>query len=179
MHVTIPFDDLMNFRATLKQHSQIDSFRNDGEIPVIRRLLSKLAFHSTRPVDIPSSNDLEQVIHANDNQSTIEQTKSSVGIISLYAAQSYSISRAIQNPEIPISTVDAFQGSENDLIILTTVRTKSIGFSADPKRLNVAISRAKGQLIIIGNRDLLEENVLWREILNYIQKNGCIMDGLS
>ena len=78
-----------------------------------------------------------------------------------------------------MSTVDAFQGSEKDLIILTTVRTKSIGFSADPKRLNVAISRAKGQLIIVGNRDLLETNALWKDILSYIRENGCILDGLS
>lgn len=73
---------------------------------------------------------------------------------------------------IRFSTVDAFQGNEKDVIILSTVRSKSIGFSADPCRLNVAITRARSQLIIVGNRELLERDNLWKRVLAYIAKNG-------
>ena len=125
----------------------LDSFRNPGEIPIIRSILSKLSTNFATNISTESLN-------------STSESFSSVGIISLYAAQSFALAKIFSANSIQVSTVDAFQGSEKDLIILTTVRTKSIGFSADPKRLNVAISRAKGQLIIVGNRDLLETNAL-------------------
>lgn len=80
---------------------------------------------------------------------------------------------------IRFSTVDAFQGNEKDVIILSTVRSKSIGFSADPCRLNVAITRARSQLIIVGNRELLERDNLWKRVLAYIAKNGRFLDSAS
>ena len=109
----------------------VDSLVNPGEVEIIRRLL------------------------AESRQGEEEETPS-VGVISLYAAQARTLARSLTDPNIQISTVDAFQGSEKDAIILSTVRSKAIGFSADPKRLNVAITRAKGQCVIVGNRVLLE-----------------------
>lgn len=105
-----------------------------------------------------------------------EEGPVSCGIISLYAAQCWLLNKHIQLPSIQISTVDAFQGNEKDLIILSTVRSKSIGFTADPRRLNVAITRAKSQLIVIGNKHLLETNHLWCTILKTIATNGRIID---
>jgi ATP-dependent RNA/DNA helicase IGHMBP2 len=57
-----------------------------------------------------------------------------------------------------ISTVDSFQGSELDFIIISTVRSNSkgkVGFIKDPRRLNVALSRPKEGLIIIGDLNTL------------------------
>ena len=67
---------------------------------------------------------------------------------------------------IQISTVDAFQGAEKPIIILSTVRTQHIGFINDPKRVNVALTRSKRHLIIFGNYDLLNSNRLWGQILS-------------
>ena len=52
-----------------------------------------------------------------------------------------------------IHTVDSFQGREADAVILTSVRTNSLGFWSDYRRLNVAMTRAKHVLRIIGNTE--------------------------
>ena len=118
-----------------------DSFVNPGEVTVMYRLVNEV---------LPS--------------------EASIGVISLYSAQCRALAHCITNPRVQIATVDAFQGSEKDLILLSTVRSRSIGFSADPKRLNVAITRARGQLVIVGNRLLLESNSLWKQILQYVEE---------
>lgn len=82
-----------------------------------------------------------------------------------------------------IGTVEEFQGQEFDVILISTVRscqefipfdvTHSLGFVASPKRLNVAISRAKSLLIIIGNPTLLCQDVHWRSVVKYCIDKGC------
>ena len=103
----------------------------------------------------------------------------SVGVISLYAAQCWSLQKRVEEESVQISTVDAFQGNEKDFVVLSTVRSRSIGFASNPQRMNVAITRAKGQLIIVGNRNLLSKDRLWHSILEYISQNGQVIDGSS
>ena len=84
-------------------------------------------------------------------------TESKIGIISFYAAQVNRIKRSIQSfcdrNKIKVSTksVDKFQGQESGIVIVSTVRTKNLGFTRTPERLNVALSRARRLLIIVGN----------------------------
>lgn len=70
-----------------------------------------------------------------------------------------------------MSTVDAFQGAEKDIIILGCVRTKSLGFIEDARRLNVAITRAKRHLIVVGKESLLRRNQNWRYIIDKSKSN--------
>lgn len=67
--------------------------------------------------------------------------------------------------KVQVSTVDAFQGAEKSIIILTTVRTKSLGFIDEERRINVAITRAKHHLILVGNGALLQRSKVWGRIL--------------
>lgn len=99
----------------------------------------------------------------------------SLGVISLYAAQCTAFHRKMGESPFQFSTVDAFQGNEKDVIVLSTVRSKTIGFTADPRRLNVAFTRARSQLIIVGNRDLLNKDALWRRVLSFIEEKGRIL----
>jgi serine/threonine-protein kinase len=111
--------------------------------------------------------------------------KYNVGIISGYGAQTELISNNIkeflvkfENLEIDVNNVDAFQGSEKDIIFYSVVRSnnnRNIGFLKDERRLNVALSRAKEQLFIVGNIDIskyepIDENPFSR-LLNYITGN--------
>lgn len=66
-----------------------------------------------------------------------------------------------------VSTVDAFQGGEREIILLSTVRAngKTVGFTDDPSRLNVALSRAKTHLIVFGHLPTLERSTTWRYVL--------------
>ncbi|OPL21398.1 uncharacterized protein AM593_05482, partial [Mytilus galloprovincialis] len=66
---------------------------------------------------------------------------------------------------VMVSTVDAFQGGERDVIILSCVRTRNVGFIDNEKRTNVALTRAKHHLLIVGNENNLTKNKLWHQII--------------
>jgi superfamily I DNA and/or RNA helicase len=81
-----------------------------------------------------------------------------------------------------ISSVEGFQGQERKVIILSTVRScnalvdedikHALGFVASPRRLNVAITRARALLIILGNPELLTLDPYWRSVLIYCTDRG-------
>ncbi|APT74995.1 hypothetical protein XO10_00210 [Marinitoga sp. 1135] len=77
-----------------------------------------------------------------------------------------------------VNTVDGFQGRENDVIILSLTRSNdegTIGFLKDERRLNVAITRARKKLIIIGDISTLKNYPLFDELINYISLHGKII----
>ncbi len=96
---------------------------------------------------------------------------SQIGVISLYLAQVSRIRAVLDQrcPGIHISTVDAFQGVEKDIIFLSCARSKSgSGFLDSPHRLNVALTRGKHHLIVIGNAVMLSSlSSRWKAILEY------------
>ncbi|CCE85905.1 Piso0_005544 [Millerozyma farinosa CBS 7064] len=82
--------------------------------------------------------------------------------------------------EVEITSVDAFQGREKDFIILSCVRAndqQTIGFLSDSRRLNVALTRAKYGLVILGNPRALCRNTLWNHLLVHFREKGCLVDG--
>eukprot|EP00953_Heterococcus_sp_UTEX-ZZ885_P038454 19725-Heterococcus_DN1.PRE.2 len=82
--------------------------------------------------------------------------------------------------DIEVASVDSFQGREKDFIILTCVRSnehQGIGFLSDPRRLNVALTRAKYGCIIIGNPRILAKNPLWNALINYYKDHGALVEG--
>ena len=102
-----------------------------------------------------------------------------VGIISPYRAQVQLLRRMIKKREffkpyrhlISVNTVDGFQGQERDVIILSLVRSNDegqIGFLRDIRRMNVAITRARMKLIILGSVDTLTKHPFYKRLYEYI-----------
>jgi regulator of nonsense transcripts 1 len=82
--------------------------------------------------------------------------------------------------DIEVASVDSFQGREKDYILLTCVRSNDasgIGFLNDPRRLNVALTRAKYGMIIFGNAKVLSKHDLWNNLLNEYKNEGCLVEG--
>jgi superfamily I DNA and/or RNA helicase len=74
-----------------------------------------------------------------------------------------------------IQSVDAFQGQERDLIYVSLVRSNEegeIGFLKDYRRSNVAMTRARKKLVIIGDSATLANDAFYESMLKYIEKNG-------
>lgn len=134
------------------------SFTNPYEITVLQRCLARL-----------------------DQEMAQSDQNYSIGIITPYRAQLELIRRRLRHTEfkhikVDVNTVDAFQGSQRDIIIYSTVRSNAyhkIGFLSKEARLNVSLSRAKRSLIIIGDAYFfsspkIRDNI-FRPILGYIK----------
>ena len=97
-----------------------------------------------------------------------------VGIITPYASQALKMRKEINSAimRYKISTVDSFQGSEKEYIIVSTTRTgDNLGFLRDKKRLNVTVTRAKNALIVVGSSKALYNDDDWREMVRYAKAN--------
>ena len=104
-----------------------------------------------------------------------------VGIISPYRAQVQYIKRLIRKRAffkpfrqlITVNTVDGFQGQERDVILISLVRANDagqIGFLRDLRRMNVAITRARMKLFILGDAPTMTRHPFYRRLFNYIQR---------
>lgn len=123
------------------------STMNDGEANIIMQLIAQLSAEG--------HSDL-----------------SKIGVISTYAAQSNLLQKKAKQLlgdnayKLEIATVDGFQGREMDIVILSTVRSNSngsIGFLSDARRLNVAITRARERLFVVGNAHTLSRINVWHK----------------
>jgi ATP-dependent RNA/DNA helicase IGHMBP2 len=121
------------------------SLQNEGELMIVQKLL---------------------------NTEAIDPLKTA--FISPYAGQ-VAAAKEVLPKEIRISTIDSFQGQEQDIIILSLVRSNDdgdIGFLKDYRRMNVAITRAKEQLFVIGDSATIGADAFYNSFLTYIENNG-------
>ncbi len=100
-----------------------------------------------------------------------------IGVISPYAGQVRAIREVLPDEmeHLEIKSVDGYQGREKEIIILSTVRSNdqgSVGFLADSRRLNVAMTRAKRGLIVIGDDRTLRTNPTWSSWLDWIDESN-------
>jgi len=105
----------------------------------------------------------------------------SIGLISPYADQIRYMSQEVAEDEqlraldMTINTIDGFQGQERDAIIISLVRSNDagiIGFLSDERRLNVAMTRARKNLVIIGDVATLGSHQLFLDLVEHIEQHG-------
>ncbi|XP_005529450.1 PREDICTED: putative helicase MOV-10 [Pseudopodoces humilis] len=157
-----------------QREAKSPSFFNTAEIEVLVHYLKKL-LQSQGKGSCPSVSPKE------------------IGIISPYRKQVEKIRKAITSldpdlqklPDIrqlKVGSVEEFQGQERHVILISTVRSCStylqfdqtfrLGFLKNPKRLNVAITRAKALLIVVGNPIVLSKDPHWHRFLRYCKEEG-------
>lgn len=150
------FINVRGGRETSEEHSR--SPKNTIEIAVVSLIVERLF-----------------------QESTSSRTRLSVGILSPYNAQVRAFQEKLEKLyssydgfSLKIKSVDGFQGGEEDIIIISTVRSNedgAVGFLKDTKRTNVALTRAKHCLWVIGNATTLSKNKsVWQNIV-YDAKN--------
>ncbi len=88
-----------------------------------------------------------------------------LGVITFYKAQRTELWTRLREHGITINTVDGFQGREMDVIIVSCTRTTRVGFLNDPRRLNVALTRARKALYIVGHAPTLNADGNWRALI--------------
>lgn len=143
--VHISFIDTAGSGYNEVQGSNGMSLQNEGELMIVQKLL-----------------DTEILDSLN------------TAFISPYAGQ-VAAAKDLFPKEMRISTIDSFQGQEKEIIILSLVRSNDdgdIGFLKDYRRMNVAITRAKEQIFIIGDSATIGADAFYNSLLTYIEKNG-------
>lgn len=158
-----------------------------GKIPI--------AFHNVPGEDLresgsPSFFNLLEVVEVKRYVESLKEdrrfrlTDQDIGVITPYNAQASKIRIALkQYPKIKVGTVEEFQGQERRVIVLSTVRSNqqyleydlkfSLGFVSNPRRMNVAITRAQAALVIIGDSSVLQLDPLWKQYLSTLSLKGC------
>ncbi|KAH9080551.1 SEN1 N terminal-domain-containing protein [Lactarius deliciosus] len=111
-----------------------------------------------------------------------------VGVVSMYRAQILELRRAFESRfgsgvsnQVDFNTVDGFQGQEKDIIILSCVRAgpglQNVGFLSDVRRMNVALTRARASLFVLGHCPTLERSdSTWKDIISDARARGFLVE---
>uniref|UniRef100_A0A671PS60 RNA helicase n=1 Tax=Sinocyclocheilus anshuiensis TaxID=1608454 RepID=A0A671PS60_9TELE len=150
------------------------------------------SFFNTSEIDI-MIDYLKKLLLTQAKKGIAKISPKEIGIIAPYRKQVEKIRKAIKMhrelkscsgiEELKVGSVEEFQGQERKVIIVSTVRsdkkhiildeTFSIGFLKNEKRFNVAVTRAKSLLIMVGNPIILQTDATWGRFINYcIEKGG-------
>ena len=98
-----------------------------------------------------------------------------MAVITPYAAQVRLIRETLDAPGVEVDSVDGFQGREKEVIIVSLVRANGegeIGFLSELRRMNVALTRAKRKLLVIGDAATLGGHAFYRALLDYAEEQG-------
>lgn len=192
-------DDIMRFSSKWFYNNQLESapeVKNRGilafDTPVVWFDTSDCEFsESSQPESLSRLNKDEAVLLVEQlreyiskiGEERILDESIDFGLISPYKAQVQYIRSIIRKDNyfkpfrklITVHTVDGFQGQERDVIFISLVRANEsgqIGFLNDLRRMNVAITRARMKLIILGDASTLTHHPFYKELYSYITKYG-------
>jgi senataxin len=156
-------------------------------------------FHPFTIIDLDSSEERGGTSLANPDEAELAvylymqlkevsrglSTKSRVAVITPYAQQSKLLRRYFETALGPrytdlveVNTVDAFQGREANIVIFSAVRasgSKGIGFLADVRRMNVALTRAKHMLFVIARCESIVVNPYWRDLVEHARETNAVV----
>lgn len=192
-------DAIMRFSSEWFYHGQVES-APEVKYRSILDLDTPITWVDTAQLDIEAHEELVGETYGRINRAEAQLTittlqqyferlgrqrviddRLDVGIISPYRAQVQLLRRMLRksayfkplNQLISVNTVDGFQGQERDIIVISMVRHNDqgqIGFLRDLRRMNVAITRSRMKLFIIGDAPTLTRHPFYRKLYQYIQQ---------
>lgn len=156
------FFDIVEGQQT--QNKKTFSFTNETEVKIAIEMINKL-FGTYRHMDF----------------------KNKIGIITPYKEQNRLLQKSFIREfgnniktEISFNTIDGFQGQEKEIIIMSCVRAdasaRGVGFLRDFRRMNVALTRPKCSMWILGHHDSLIKNGLWRDLIVDAKERKCLSE---
>lgn len=98
-----------------------------------------------------------------------------IGVITPYAAQARLLRGLIADDRVEVDTVDGFQGREKEAIVISLVRSnpdQELGFLTDVRRMNVALTRARRKLLVVGDGATLSAHPFYADLLSYVEAAG-------
>ena len=132
----------------------------------------QVQFSFQNPVEVRAIVDAVRVITSSG------YSEDQVVVITFYSAQVRALQQALDNTKVRVGSVDAFQGQESAVVLLSCVRSRQVtSFLKDRRRLCVAFTRAQNSLVVFGNYACLEANEWWRGWLTHVQDHGTFSDG--
>ncbi|KAF5285039.1 hypothetical protein FQR65_LT02351 [Abscondita terminalis] len=172
-HVAVGWEELPNKNFPVLFHSVIGKDDREANSP---------SFFNLQEVDVVATY-LQKLIGSRLKGMKIEENH--IGVITPYRKQVHKLQAVCKKRKwnkLMVGSVEQFQGQERLIIIVTTVRSRPeftthdekfhLGFLKNPKRFNVAITRAKALLIVIGNPNLLHYDEYWRKFIQYCVDNN-------
>lgn len=195
-------EDIMRFSSQWFYHNELESAPEVSGRGILR-LDTPIVWFDTSECDFTENTREETMSRVNRQEAEllVEQLRSYIqkiskervleehidfGLISPYKAQVQYIRKLIKQDAffkplrrlITVHTVDGFQGQERDVILISLVRANEdgkIGFLNDLRRMNVAITRARMKLMILGDASTLTRHAFYNELYNYISQRGKII----
>ena len=178
------------YEGALEAHESVRQHRL-GELPTVdlgEDLDSPLLFIDTAGFDAPEKVDAQQESRWNPGEATLlkfhlERLLAAgvlgrdIAVITPYNAQVDRLRRECSTlaPDLEIDTVDGFQGREKEAVLLSLVRSNErseVGFLAEPRRLNVAITRARRHVAIVADSATIANDSFLAELVDYLQEHA-------
>lgn len=186
--------EICDFPSMTFYENQLETFEENGKNQApgwiankgiwIFNLGTSQESRNTNETSISNTNEAEFIGKFYHFLTPLHQKRLNIGIITPYKKQVVIIREYFKNfyendwkIDLEVNTVDGFQGREKDVIIFSAVRSgNTVGFLSDRRRMNVAITRAKYALWIIGSVTCLENNNYWGRLVGYCRERNRIIN---
>ncbi len=184
------YDDALRAHGTVARHTlwdlEIRPDRIDGRIWPLLDPEAPLVFLDTggagggersREGSSSRENPLEAEIVVRAARALVDGGLSprAVGVIAPYADQVRLVRRSLEEPDLEVHTVDGFQGREKEAILLSLTRSNArgeVGFLRDARRLNVALTRARRKLLVVGDASTLAGEPVFADLVEHCRASA-------
>ncbi|KAL4497975.1 hypothetical protein ABPG72_014832 [Tetrahymena utriculariae] len=171
------------FYPKLQDHFSVAQYQNVKGIQKNFLFLSHSTLEKQMKNRVSMSNEKEAQLVVNLVKYILDQKqfqKKQITVLSMYQGQCRLLKQQLSLKllsDVQVSTVDNYQGEENDIIILSLVRSNQeneIGFLKNSNRINVGFSRAKVGFYVLGNFDMFKNQAIdfWQDVTQYCEKNS-------